>query len=152
MPYDSLGVYTPPDGAENAFPGKVIASAAWNAIFTDIAAALTLLGQGGGALTEPTIKTAAGPFTITTETYIALNKAAPSATGFTLPAVATRANQPLRVVDWAGNAGDITFTPNGAETIDGLATWVVTSTGGHGLGGSITLAPSVTLNGWVVLP
>lgn len=151
MPFDpTTGVYTPATGAENAFPGKVIASATWNDINIDYAAALTLLGQV--ILSEPTIKTTAGPFTVTTETYIALNKGSASATSIVLPAVATRSGQSLKVVDWAGNAGDITFTPNGAETIEGLSTWKVTSTGGAGLGGSITLMPSTGLSGWVVLP
>lgn len=40
MPF-SGNVYTPPTGAENAAPGQVLQSAIWNAIFTDIAAALT---------------------------------------------------------------------------------------------------------------
>ena len=38
-------MYTPPNGAENAFPGEIIASATWNSIFTDLSAALTFLGQ-----------------------------------------------------------------------------------------------------------
>jgi hypothetical protein len=41
----TTGVYTPPNGATNAFPGQIIASATWNAIHTDISAALTQLGQ-----------------------------------------------------------------------------------------------------------
>ena len=46
IPYNHLtGVYTPPNGAENAFPGEVIASATWNSIFTDLSGALTFLGQ-----------------------------------------------------------------------------------------------------------
>lgn len=150
MPYDSSGTFTPVDGAENAFPGKVIASATWNAIFTDISAALTLLGQL--ILTVGTVKTTAGPFTITTETFVILNKGSPSATAITLPLVASRNNQALRVVDWAGNAGDITFTPHAGETIGGVATWVVASSGGLGLGGSILLQPNSSLSGWVVLP
>lgn len=151
MPFDpATGIYTPPEGAEDAFPGKIIASATWNAIFTDIAAALTSLGTMG--LSEPTIKTTVGPFTVTTETYIALNKASPSVTTINLPTVASRNEAALRVVDWAGNAGDITFVPNGSETIDGLANWKVASSGGQGLGGTITLRPSTTLGGWVVLP
>lgn len=150
MPFDSTGTFEPPAGAENAFPGKVIESAVWNAVFTDISAALTLLGQM--LLSVGTIKTTAGPFTITTETFIILNKGAPSVTGITLPAVATRSGQALRVVDWAGNAGDITFTPAGGQTIEGLSTWVVTSTGGAGFGATINLVPNSGLTGWIVLP
>ena len=40
------GVYTPPDGATNAFPGQVIKSATWNTVFGDISTALTDIGQG----------------------------------------------------------------------------------------------------------
>lgn len=40
----TAGVYTPPTGAENAFAGKTIASATWNAIFIDIASALSTCG------------------------------------------------------------------------------------------------------------
>lgn len=43
----TTGVYTPPTGATNAFSGKVIASAVWNSIFTDLSSALTTLAQGG---------------------------------------------------------------------------------------------------------
>jgi hypothetical protein len=42
MPF-SGNTYTPPTGAENAAPGQVIQSAVWDAIFTDIASALTTL-------------------------------------------------------------------------------------------------------------
>lgn len=45
MPF-SNGVYTPPTGAENATAGKVIASATWNSIFTDLSTALTQIGSG----------------------------------------------------------------------------------------------------------
>lgn len=45
MPF-SNGVYTPPTGAENATAGKVIASATWNSIFTDLSTALTQLCSG----------------------------------------------------------------------------------------------------------
>ena len=38
------GVYTPPDGAEDAVPGEVIRSATWNTIFTDLSNALTQVG------------------------------------------------------------------------------------------------------------
>lgn len=46
MPINPVtGVYTPPAAAENAFPGKVIASADWNAIFTDLSSAMTSVLQ-----------------------------------------------------------------------------------------------------------
>lgn len=98
------------------------------------------------------VKTAVGPFTIADEVYFVLNKAAASATSIILPAVASRmASGLLYVVDWAGNAGDITFTPNGAETIMGIVSWTVGSSGGAGFGGKILLKPVVALSGWLVL-
>jgi hypothetical protein len=42
----STGAYTAATGALNATSGKVIASATWNSIFTDLQTALTQLGQG----------------------------------------------------------------------------------------------------------
>lgn len=150
MPFNSSGVYTPASGATSAAPGDVIASATWNSVFTDISSALTLLGTTN--LNEPSIKTASGPFTVTTETYLALNKGSASVTTVNLPAVATRNGQSLKIVDWAGNAGDVTITPSAGESIEGLSGWTVTSTGGAGFGASITLVPSVSLSGWAVLP
>ncbi len=41
----STGVYTAPSGSTTAFSGQTIASATWNAIFTDISTALGQLGQ-----------------------------------------------------------------------------------------------------------
>lgn len=51
MPFAADGTYTPPNGAENAFAGQTIASATWNAIFTDLSTALTLLGKGPAPVT-----------------------------------------------------------------------------------------------------
>ncbi len=52
-------LYTPPTGAENAFAGQTIASATWNAIFTDLcnnglavvgeSPTLTIKGNASGA-------------------------------------------------------------------------------------------------------
>ncbi len=80
---------------------------------------------------------------------IIINKAAPSPTAITLPAVATRNGLGLRIADWGGNAGDVTITPDGAETIMGLPTAVIGS-GGQGVGTAaiITLYPSTDMNGW----
>lgn len=47
MPFNTTsGIYTPASGAESAAAGKIIASATWNAIFTDLSTGLTQLGQG----------------------------------------------------------------------------------------------------------
>lgn len=142
MPFNSSGQYIPIDGAENAFPGEVIASATWNAINVDYDEALNQLGPS--ILSAPSIKTTAGPFGITTEGFLILNKGTPSVTVINLPHVASRSLVPLRIIDWAGNAGDITINPISGETIMGLASWIVNS------GGSILLFPIVDLSGWAV--
>lgn len=80
---------------------------------------------------------------------VILNKAAPSPTQVNLPSVASRNGLPLIVTDFAGNGGDVTITPNGAETIMGLANAVLTSNGqGVGTAAGIVIYPNTTLNGW----
>lgn len=77
MPFATDGVYTPPTGAVSASPGALIQSSVWNAIFTDLSAALTLLGQQnfaepvtytgttGTLLAGPSIINASGAFIAT---------------------------------------------------------------------------------------
>jgi hypothetical protein len=79
LPFNpATGVYTPPTGAENAAPGEVIRSATWNTIFTDIAAALTQLGQSSWVVT-PRVITTAGSFTVhTTDSIIQVKASAPT--------------------------------------------------------------------------
>lgn len=78
--------------------------------------------------------------------------------GISLLSVATWMRQPyglfpIQVKDIGNSAGTdisatpITITPNGAETIDGLAS-VQIVTGG----GSLTLEPKSDLSGWNLLP
>lgn len=102
---------------------------------------------GSVTILQPRVITAAGGFTmLATDTIIVLNKAAPSATPIQLLTFVGR-NRPLLIVDFAGNAGDITITPATGEKIMGLAAnapWVVGS-GGAGLGGSVTLTPVATV-------
>lgn len=89
------------------------------------------------------VKTTSGGVTIgATDGVLLLNKGAPSSTAVTLPAVSGRNGLALHTADFAGNGGDITFTPNGSETIMGAATWVI------GSGGYLTLYPSTSLGGW----
>ena len=46
MPFNfGTGVYTGPNGATNAVTGQIIQSAIWNTIHTDIASALTSVGE-----------------------------------------------------------------------------------------------------------
>lgn len=94
-----------------------------------------------GGVTQ--IYTTPGPFTAAADDgAIVLNKAVASPTTINLGPVAARDGLPLTISDAGGNAGDITITPNGAETIMGGASYIV------GSGGSATFYPNVDLNGW----
>jgi len=147
MPFNPDGSFSPVAGAVDAFPGQVIASATWNSINEDYDTALTLLGQGGLAV-APRVITISGTVTVAdTDLVIAMNLGSPSAITFDLPAVAGRSSAALYVFDFAGNAGPMTFTPHGVETIMGLASWSATGSGA-GLGGSVLLIP-VTGLGWL---
>lgn len=100
------------------------------------------------------ITSAAAPITITNENIVVMLLAAPVAASFTLPSVLTRISAPLQVYDWNGNAGDMTFTPSGAEKIGGVAgPWKVGSGGVPGSGGYLQLTPlddpTDALVGWV---
>lgn len=103
-----------------------------------------------GFTSDVTVVTAAGTVTVThDDTKIIINKAVASPTPINLPTVAGRNGKPLLISDWAGNvdiANPVTITPDGAETINNLASWEASSLSS----GGITLYPSVTLNGWVV--
>lgn len=61
MPYNSSGVYTGPTGATNQVPGNVIRSATWDTINTDVATALTQVGQ---QLFNGPHTVTAGPYTV----------------------------------------------------------------------------------------
>ena len=144
MPFNiTTGVYTAPAAATDAFAGKVIASADWNAIFTDIQTALTQLGQKQ-IVFSPRIITTVGAITVAVTDLIILIGA--NVSTITLPASVTKIN-PVTII---GNAAGIfsvhnsTITPNGAETIDGLATLVLTADYQ-----SITLYP-LAAGGWRV--
>jgi len=142
MPFNSSGVYTPPAGATTAAPGDVIRSAIWNAIFTDISAALTLLGEQ----LYGTSNVIATPYVpITTDSFLEVNFA--GAVTINLPTGVSRNGYPLRIKDVSGaaNTNNITIVPNGAETIDGLASIVISdSYGGY------SLIPKST--GWMISP
>lgn len=119
----------------------------FNYLLNQIAAQQTILG-------DLTVVTTPGPFVISPgQIGLALNKAIPSATAISLPTVASRLGLPVRIVDWAGNAGDLTITPHAGETIMGLASAIVGSNGqGLGTAGSLMLWPSVNLSGWYTAP
>lgn len=103
-------------------------------------------GIGGNVV----IETTAGPFAVgNADATIVLNKGAPSSTVINLPAVALRGGLPLLVVDWAGNAGDVTINAAAGETIMGLPSAILGSAGpGVGSAALIQLQPSVNLSGW----
>jgi hypothetical protein len=107
--------------------------------------------QRAGRTTGTTVvKTSAGGVTIgSTDAVLLLNKAAPSSTAVTLPAVATRNGLSLKFADIGGNAGDITFTPDGTEKIMGLSSMIAVSNGqGAGLAASGEIFPSTDIGGW----
>lgn len=120
MPFNSTtGVFTPPDGSENAAPGLVIRSAVWNAIFTDIATALTELAQ----LMAINPRTASsGSFSVTTtDTLILVTANAPV---ITLPACATKVGRVTILGAATGifSLHNSVLTPQGGETISGEST------------------------------
>lgn len=123
----------------------------------------TVCGNGTGTSTPPkmtnpgtVVSGATSVFTTTnytvqaTEGTIICNKSIASATALTLPTVASRNSLSLHYIDQTGLCGDTTITPNGAETIGGLSSWIVSSGGVAGSGGSITLVPNSSLSGWAV--
>lgn len=78
-----------------------------------------------------------------------LNKSVPGATTIHLGAVSDRTVASLKIVDMAGNAGDITLLPHGAETIMGTSSALMISNGqGYGLAASGTFWSDIGINGW----
>lgn len=145
MPFNPVtGIYTPPNGAENAFPGEVIASATWNSIFTDISEALTQLGQQQ-IVYNPRIINTTGTVTVGISDRIILIEA--NVPNINLPPASTKVN-PVTII---GNAAGIfstasaTLTPNGSEKIDGQATNPVLTNDYQ----SITLLP-LSAGGWLI--
>lgn len=94
------------------------------------------------------IVTAAGDVTVQpNDGLVILNKAVGAATNVILPAAAAKVGR-VKVVDWKGDAdvNNITFVPNGAEKIQGLASWKLAAPNA-----SIILDPIVgTVNGYAL--
>lgn len=87
-------------------------------------------------------KSAAQPIGIVSQNIVIVMLPAPAPITFNLPSVLTRVSAPLRVYDWNGNAGDMTFNPSGAEKIGGVnGPWKVGSGGVPGTGGYLELMP-----------
>lgn len=76
----------------------------------------------------------------------------PVATTLLLPDVTLQQSIPLRIIDWSTNVIDhtITLTAFGAQSIMRQPTWPIASNAVQL--GSLTLYPSVNLNGWYLAP
>jgi len=109
-------------------------------------------GTPGGGNTI--LVTTAGPVSVGSgDGVVLINKGSPSATAISLPATSGRQGLPVQIVDWAGNGGAVTVTPDGGETIMGLSQLTLVSNGqGPGIAASITLYPTAALNGWYTAP
>lgn len=94
------------------------------------------------------IVTAAGDVTVQpNDGLIIVNKTVGAATNVILPAASTKVGR-VKVVDWKGDAdaNNITVVPNGTETIQGRANWMLDSQNA-----SIDLTPVVgTVNGYAI--
>ena len=104
-------------------------------------AALSILAE----LQTPQVITAAGDHTVDTDDYyLVFNKTSGAATEVTLPASADRVG-PITIKDGKGdaNSNNITVTPDGSETIDGLSSWVLSFAYS-----GVTLIPRPDGNGW----
>lgn len=145
MPFTG-GVYTPPLGAENAVPGAVIRSATWNAIFTDIATALTQLAQQQIINPPTAVNNVSGYTSLTTDTLILVTGNTP---GITLVDSTTKSS-PVTIVGAATgifSTYNTTLLTTNSQTIDGLASGTVVLTTDYQ---SITLVPLVS-GGWVTI-
>lgn len=124
MPFNSAGVYTPATGATTAAPGDIIKSSIWNAIFTDISSALTLLGEQLYGTTSVT----ASPYDpVSSDSFLLVDVS--SAVTVNLPTAASRNGYPLAVKDISGAASTntITINANGGELIEGAASITITT-------------------------
>jgi hypothetical protein len=127
----------------NPVLGEIIDPIDANALFNDYD-----LGLTNAVPEEPTVVTGASAIVAAGTGAIAIQRAAPSATGLTLPAVADQDGTPLHIVDWSTSVVDhtITLTPAVGETIMQQSTLALFSSSTQN--GSITLYPSTVLDGW----
>lgn len=86
---------------------------------------------------------------VATTRLVVINLASPGSVELTLPAVAARASKSLKIIDLGGNA-TITLTPNGSDTIMGLSSGGLVSSGqGLGSGASVLLIPNTAHSTWL---
>ena len=142
MPFSSSGQYTPASGATTAAPGQLIQSAVWNAIFTDLSSALTLLGQ---QLYGTTAVTSTPYVPIATDSLLLVNDTAPVI--INLPSASSRNGYPLAIKDSSGaaNTNNITINRNGSDTIEGLTSLTIAVAYG-----GFELVP--VTGGWIIRP
>lgn len=142
MPFNGAGTYTPVSGATTAAPGDVIRSSTWNAIFTDISDALTLLGtQLYGTTTV-----ASTPYApVATDAMLLVSVA--GAVTINLPSAASRSGYPLAIKDISGAAftNNITINRDGSDTIEGATSIVISEDWGGWMLYPVT-------GGWILRP
>lgn len=133
----------------------------WNALTTEYEPATPALwsallgvgsGSGGGSAYKFQSAAAASNIIVAGTSLLAIQRAAPGATGLTLPTVAAQAGKPIQIVDWSTGVANhvVTIGPVGGATIMQAASFKLLSTAVQ-LGG-VTLYPSPDLNGWVIAP
>ncbi len=113
--------------------------ALWDAFFT-----------GSTGYVFQSVAGASGIVGVTTS-ILAVQRVAPVTTSLTLPTLVSHGTKPLHVVDWStGVTGHtINLIPSGG-TIMQQASWQLRSTSVQL--SSVTLYPSLDLNGWIIAP
>lgn len=103
------------------------------------------------AAPTPALDQAAGTYTVTTEQVLLIKKTVPAAHNIQLPAAASRSGLGVIIKDVAGNAAAnvATILPNGAETIDGLASLPINANYG---GFNLIPLPVSAGAGWYISP
>lgn len=113
MPFTG-NTYVPPTGSENAAPGQVVQSAVWNAIFTDLALAITTMMNefnAGPVSIAGVGTTQAGAAAISQLQFYV--RGAPSAGqyAFVMPSIAVTGNR--YIMFNAGTATAVVWPPSG---------------------------------------
>lgn len=124
--FDNTGTFQAVSGAFTAFSGQVIASATWNAINTAYDTALSQVAQNQILRTPVTLNSAGTSYTVAALDNIIFVKA--NTPNIVLPACASKL---CPVTIYGANTGIFNSSPttlvaNGAETINGSATQVMT--------------------------